>query len=210
MAILNRDIAVLVNIVDVDSLGGSSLANLNVHAVAAAQRDVAGTSQLPALGNFLQHRSVEGGLTLIELELLTANNIAGVALFNVADIDGLSLRGLIFNRSVVDHAIGSILHVSKSQLIASFQIFRAVIALPIVVAFRQFRSFNLVSGSGKSFLGIDFIPVIAASIALELNINATICKRCKRHAHDNHEHSSQQSQQTSFKRRFLHVISPIH
>ena len=32
-----------------------------------------------------------------------------------------------------------------------------------------------------------------------------ICKRCKRHAHDNHEHGSQQSQQTSFEVRFLHV-----
>ena len=36
------------------------------------------------------------------------------------------------------------------------------------------------------------------------------CKRCKRYAHDNHEHGRQQSQQTSFKSRFLHVISPIH
>ena len=32
-----------------------------------------------------------------------------------------------------------------------------------------------------------------------------ICKRCKRHAHDEHEHGSQQSQQTSFEIRFLHV-----
>ena len=33
----------------------------------------------------------------------------------------------------------------------------------------------------------------------------SICKRCKRYAHDNHEHGSQQSQQTSFEIRFLHV-----
>ena len=35
------------------------------------------------------------------------------------------------------------------------------------------------------------------------------CKRCKRYAHDNHERGRQQSKQTSFKSRFLHVISPI-
>ena len=35
-------------------------------------------------------------------------------------------------------------------------------------------------------------------------------KCCKRHAHNNHKSGRQQSQQTSFKSRFLHVISPIH
>ena len=48
-----------------------------------------------------------------------------------------------------------------------------------------------------------FIPVQV------YNYVRSICKCCKRHAHDNHEHSSQQSKQTSFEVRFLHVISPI-
>ena len=38
-----------------------------------------------------------------------------------------------------------------------------------------------------------------------LVLSSAVCKRCKRHAHDNHEHGSQQSQQTSFEVRFLHV-----
>ena len=46
----------------------------------------------------------------------------------------------------------------------------------------------------------------AYSHKVHVNCNfLTICKRCKRHAHDNHEHSRQQSQQTSFEVRFLHV-----
>ena len=154
---------------------------------------------------------------LVGFHLNLCNLLVG-RLIVVVDLGGLDLGLLDSLEADVTHLLGSFLKRStdfgqklfKRNSLAGFDSQLTTVNLPIVDRIIS-RSSNLRNSAAV----VDV--VIGSWITLESNMNfrsislrQTFCKRCKRYAHDNHEHGSQQSQQTSFKSRFLHVISPIH
>ena len=119
----------------------------------------------------------------------------------------ISFEGIVEESNIVIVATSIGIHVSPMHGFFARQVGSTNVIDP-------FAALNRRSLRSPVFYQRDWVSVIAIR---KINVNSlTSCrvssrrKRCKRYAHDNHEHGRQQSQQTSFKSRFLHVISPIH
>ena len=123
------------------------------------------------------------------------------------DFDGLlDLRLLFLNLCGVEVNIAiGVLNISIGQLVASLQDLARAITSPSIVALGQSRGDDFRVSLSQNLGQIrSTIRIRRQSVKANSNFSC-ICKRCKRHAHDEHESGSQQSQQTSFEIRFLHV-----
>ena len=123
------------------------------------------------------------------------------------DFDGLlDLRLLFLNLCGVEVNIAiGVLNISIGQLVASLQDLARAITSPSIVALGQSRGDDFRVSLSQNLGQIrSIIRIRRQSVKANSNFSC-ICKRCKRHAHDEHESGSQQSQQTSFEIRFLHV-----
>ena len=140
------------------------------------------------------------------IRAIVTNESTLVVISVQVDFDGLlDLRLLFLNLCGVEANIAIVLDLIIGQRVASLQDNARGIASPSIVTIRQSRSDNF-RLSRTQILGQIRSPIRISIQSVKANSNYSfICKRCKRHAHDNHEHGSQQSQQTSFEIRFLHV-----
>ena len=198
LLLANCVLGLFVDVSNPDVLGLHNLANLDILRTALAGNNVASLAQCVTFRHILQQRSAEVVSVSRDSNLLLLANCLGGLLVDVGNPDVLGLHNLA-NIDILRTALAG----NNVASLAQFVTFRHIL---------QQRSLEVVSVSRDSDLLLlaNCLGGLLVDVGNPDVLNATICKRCKRHAHDNHEHSSQQSQQTSFKRRFLHVISPIH
>ena len=142
------------------------------------------------------------------LSFLVVGEVTGFGIAQV-DVNGnflLDLGLLFLNVCCVEANIAiGVLNISIGQLVASLQDLARAITSPSIVALGQSRGDDFRVSFSQN-LGQIRIEIRIGNQSVKANRNfSCICKRCKRHAHDEHESGSQQSQQTSFKVRFLHV-----
>ena len=163
--------------------------------LAVARGDNIGAFQNPAFG---QVAVSNGNLAIDNLNLGTANFI-GVVLEEVdsyiAILNRCSRLFVQIHRGQPSTIVVKY-HLGSNHVILRHFVRRNLNCTSLSFALRGFH-FN------QSILVNPILCVVINKANTDRN--SVICKRCKRHAHDNHEHSRQQSKQTSFEVRFLHV-----
>ena len=215
---VGQRLAALQNVADMDNLGRLlNLANLNVHGVVGADVNIASLAQLIACGNLLQQRGAESGGICLEFNLLDFSIQRRTALQNVADVNkfGSGFRslenGIQSQRATLSILAQLIPAIAGTGLQGNFGVTQRYPTSQFLAFGNNAVIFQSIAQSPSAIFLLERIRTNRLTINIEVDSHyCVICKRCKRHTHDNHERGRQQSQQTSFKSRFLHVISPIH